>query len=87
MASIYTEVTTPETNPDYDAGVSERAKRRVQEVDYHNGRCLVLNNQLAIEYCHCIARKNMKNLQLVCCLFSYLFSYLFLAQIYLASKT
>jgi len=55
-----TEVTTPETNPTYDVGISEHAKARV---DPNDGRCMVTNTEYALEFCHCIERRRMQNLE------------------------
>ena len=44
-------------------------KRRVLEVDPNRGRCIIENYSAehAVQYCHIVARKHMKNRRLVRC--------------------
>jgi hypothetical protein len=57
---------TPEANPDYDRKISDNAKQRVRDVDPNDSRCLVLNSEFGVQFCHCISRKHMKSEDIVC---------------------
>jgi hypothetical protein len=61
------EITTPVSRPSYESATLGDLKQRVKNADPNNGRCLVTNfsDSWSVNFCHCIARKFMKNNDLV----------------------
>ena len=68
-------VTTPESHGDSFTKISQAARQRVQEADPNstqeadsNGKLCFVQNMVVVEvdFCHCIARKYMKDKDMVC---------------------
>ena len=60
------EVTTPESNPNYDVQISDKTKQRARATDPNGGRCLVSNQATIVDCSHCLSRCQMKNDDMVC---------------------
>ena len=62
QAMVTDGVTSPQSRPMYDMGIT---RKKVQEVDPNRGHCLVTNasTTLAVDYCHCIPRKFMNDVE------------------------
>ena len=66
--AMMSEVTTPESNLNYDIDISAIQKERAQNTNPNGGHCLVHNQATTVDCSHCLSRCQMKNDDIVCVL-------------------